>query len=110
MPTQAEILKDLKAHLKDGADWSEFALPLNGATIIRTQATKKNPPKLALVINPNNKRKGRYLWTLEEFVKLYDNLTANQEAYLKLLKAISKINGTEGSKIVVENGSKWETV
>ena len=115
MPNITEMTKDLEEHLKNGNDWSTFDIPIPNAGVVRTADTNKKGdktlPKLALVINPNQKRKGRYLWTIAEFVNLLEDLTTNQEAYLKILKVISKINGNgNGKKIIIKAGTKWDSI
>ena len=96
----ADIQAQLKAHLKNGADWEKMETPVPGVFVVKVPATKTRPALLFLEINPLKddgkpmKRKGLFVGSKEMLVKFGEAL--NDDKVFQLISEVEMIN-PEGS-------------
>jgi len=92
----ADIQAQLKAHLKNGADWEKMATPVEGVSVVKVPATKTRPALLFLEINPLKddgkpmKRKGLFVGSKEMLVKFGEAL--NDDKVFQLISEVEMIN------------------
>ncbi len=92
----ADIQAQLKAHLKNGADWEKMETPVEGVSVVKVPATKTRPALLFLEINPLKddgkpmKRKGLFVGSKEMLVKFGEAL--NDDKVYQLISEVEMIN------------------
>jgi len=92
----ADIQAQLKAHLKNGADWEKMVTPVQGVHVVKVPATKTRPALLFLEINPLKddgkpmKRKGLFVGSKEMLVKFGEAL--NDDKVFQLIGEVELIN------------------
>lgn len=92
----ADIEAQLKAHLKNGADWEKMETPVEGVSVVKVPATKTRPALLFLEINPLKddgkpmKRKGLFVGSKEMLVKFGEAL--NDDKVYQLITEVEMIN------------------
>lgn len=92
----ADIQAQLKAHLKNGADWEKMETPVEGVSVVKVPATKTRPALLFLEINPLKddgkpmKRKGLFVGSKEMLVKFGEAL--NDDKVYQLITEVEMIN------------------
>jgi hypothetical protein len=92
----ADIQAQLKAHLKNGADWEKMEAPIEGVFVVKVPATKTRPALLFLEINPLKddgkpmKRKGLFVGSKEMLVKFAEAL--GDDKVFQLISEVEKIN------------------
>ena len=92
----ANIEAQLKAHLKDGADWEKMETPVPGVNVVKVPATKTRPALLFLEVNPLKedgkpmKRKGLFVGSKEMLIKFGEAL--NDDKVFQLIGELEKIN------------------
>ncbi|NVM46512.1 MAG: hypothetical protein HWN79_16520 [Candidatus Lokiarchaeota archaeon] len=92
----ADIEAQLKAHLKNGADWEKMETPVPGVNVVKVPATKTRPALLFLEVNPLKedgkplKRKGLFVGSKEMLIKFGEAL--NDDKVFQLIGELEKIN------------------
>ncbi len=92
----ADIEAQLKAHLKNGADWEKMETPVPGVSVVKVPATKTRPSLLFLEINPLKddgkpmKRKGLFVGSKEMLIKFGEAL--QDDKVYQLIVELEKIN------------------
>ena len=91
-----DIEAQLKAHLKNGADWEKMETPVPGVNVVKVPATKTRPALLFLEVNPLKedgkpmKRKGLFVGSKEMLIKFGEAL--NDDKVFQLISELEKIN------------------
>jgi len=105
----ADIEAQLKAHLKNGADWEKMDTPVPGVSVVKVPATKTRPSLLFLEINPLKddgkpmKRKGLFVGSKEMLIKFGEAL--QDDKVYQLIVELEKVNpegATTGTKKKLE--------
>ncbi len=105
----ADIEAQLKAHLKNGADWEKMDTPVPGVSVVKVPATKSRPALLFLEINPLKedgkpmKRKGLFVGSKEMLIKFGEAL--QDDKVYQLIVELENINpegATTGAKKKLE--------
>ena len=92
----ADIVAQLKAHLKNGADWEKMETPVPGVNVVKVPATKTRPSLLFLEVNPLKedgkpmKRKGLFVGSKEMLIKFGEAL--NDDKVFQLIGEMEKVN------------------
>ena len=92
----ADIETQLKAHLKNAADWEKMETPVPGVNVVKVPATKTRPALLFLEVNPLKedgkpmKRKGLFVGSKEMLIKFGEAL--NDDKVFQLIGELEKIN------------------
>ena len=92
----ADIEAQLKAHLKNAADWEKMETPVPGVSVVKVPATKTRPSLLFLEINPLKedgkpmKRKGLFVGSKEMLIKFGEAL--EDDKVFQLIGELEKIN------------------
>ena len=92
----ADIEGQLRALLKNGADWEKMEAPVEGVYVVKVPATKTRPALLFLEINPLKdngkpmKRKGLFVGSKEMLVKFGETL--QDDKVYELIVELEKIN------------------
>jgi len=92
----ADIQAQLKAHLKNGADWEKMETPVPGVFVVKVPATKTRPALLFLEINPLKedgkpmKRKGLFVGSKEMLIKFGEAL--NDDKVYQLISEVETVN------------------
>ena len=92
----ADIQTQLKAHLKNGADWEKMETPVPGVFVVKVPATKTRPALLFLEINPLKedgkpmKRKGLFVGSKEMLIKFGEAL--NDDKVYQLISEVETVN------------------
>ena len=92
----ADIVAQLKTHLKNGADWEKMETPVPGVNVVKVPATKTRPALLFLEVNPLKedgkpmKRKGLFVGSKEMLIKFGEAL--NDDKVFQLIGELEKIN------------------
>ena len=92
----ADIEAQLKAHLKNAADWEKMETPVPGVSVVKVPATKTRPSLLFLEINPLKedgkpmKRKGLFVGSKEMLIKFGEAL--EDDKVFQLISELEKIN------------------
>ncbi|MBY8980022.1 MAG: hypothetical protein KGD72_06510 [Candidatus Lokiarchaeota archaeon] len=92
----ADIETQLKAHLKNGADWEKMDTPVPGVSVVKVPATKTRPSLLFLEINPLKddgkpmKRKGLFVGSKEMLIKFGETL--QDDKVYQLIVELEKVN------------------
>jgi hypothetical protein len=92
----ADIKAQLKAHLKNGADWEKMETPVPGVNVVKVPATKTRPALLFLEVNPLKedgkpmKRKGLFVGSKEMLIKFGEAL--NDDKVFQLIGELEEIN------------------
>jgi hypothetical protein len=92
----ADIEAQLKAHLKNGADWEKMEVPVPGVFVVKVPATKTRPALLFLEINPLKKdgkpmkRKGLVVGSKEMLLKFGEAL--QDDKVYQLINELEKVN------------------
>ena len=92
----ADIEAQLKAHLKNGADWEKMDTPVPGVSVVKVPATKTRPSLLFLEINPLKddgkpmKRKGLFVGSKEMLIKFGEAL--QDDKVYQLIVELEKVN------------------
>ena len=105
----ADIEAQLKAHLKNAADWEKMETPVQGVSVVKVPATKSRPALLFLEINPLKedgkpmKRKGLFVGSKEMLIKFGEAL--QDDKVYQLIVELEKVNpegATTGTKKKLE--------
>ncbi len=97
----ADIEGQLRALLKNGADWEKMEAPIEGVYVVKVPATKTRPALLFLEINPLKdngkpmKRKGLFVGSKEMLVKFGETL--QDDKVYELIVELEKINPEVGT-------------
>ena len=92
----SSIEEQLKAHLKNVADWEKMETPVDGVNVVKVPATKTRPALLFLEINPLKedgkplKRKGLFVGSKEFLIKFSEAL--NDDKTFQLIGELEKVN------------------
>jgi len=92
----ADIEGQLRALLKNGADWEKMEAPVEGVYVVKVPATKTRPALLFLEINPLKdngkpmKRKGLFVGSKEMLIKFGEAL--QDDKVFQLIVELEKIN------------------
>jgi hypothetical protein len=97
----ADIEGQLRALLKNGADWEKMEAPVEGVYVVKVPATKTRPALLFLEINPLKdngkpmKRKGLFVGSKEMLIKFGETL--QDDKVYELIVELEKINPEVGT-------------
>ncbi len=105
--SNADLIKALATLLKDGADFEKLPVSLKGNVQIQKMKGGKNTtPKLALLFNPNNKKRDTYFFNTKDYSTCLSDMSESAEGVIRLLKVIEKLNGTITKTTVKTDGLK----
>ncbi len=88
------LAEKLKEHLENGKDWEKLKTPVEGVFVVKMPAKGRFKAKLAVEINPGNKRKGLYITSFDQF-QAFMEVFSNQKMS-ELVKSMDEVNGVEG--------------